>query len=356
MMSHFRLRLHTLAGAVAALVPVALLGWGADGHRMVNTLALDSLPPDYPAFVQTPAARARISYLSNAPDMWRSSQDLSLRHLEPDHQIDLEELAAVGVTPETLPEFRQVFAAQESAARAAHPEKFLPLDPAKNRDHTAEQLGNLPWAIVEYYGKLRAEFAYLHEFEQLGTPEEIANAQADIIETMGMMGHYVADGAQPLHTTVNYNGWTTPDNPGGFSNSKTIHSWIDSGFIQKVGITAAELRPQLQPATSFNLQAAPGARDPMFSAIMSYLVRSHELVVPLYRLDQEGKFRADGPPGNPEARTFVTQRLLAGAEMLGSIWLTAWRHPEPDAYRHADLLKRRNGGPPPAGATRAPRP
>ncbi len=320
---------------------------------MINELALASLPPDYPAFTRTPAAISRIEYLANEPDMWRSSQDMSLRHLEPDHQIDMEDLAAIGVTPENLSEFRQVFAAQEALARAAHPEKFAATDPAKNKDHTAEQVGHLPWAIIEYYGKLRADFAYLKEFEELGTPEEIANAQADVIETMGMMGHYVADGAQPLHTTTNYNGWTSVENPQGYTTSKGFHSWIDSGFIEKVGITYAELKSQLKPAISFSLQATAGGRDPMFTHVMEYIVQTHSLVEKTYQLDKAGKLRAEGPPGDPEARQFISDRLLAGAEMLGSIWLTAWRHPEPDAFRHSALLKRQAAA---AGTTVAPKP
>ena len=59
-------------------------------------------------------------------------------------------------------------------------------------------------------------------FEQYGgTPEEIANAQADFIYVMGVMGHYVGDGSQPLHTTMYFNGWVG-DNPNGYTTQYDV--------------------------------------------------------------------------------------------------------------------------------------
>ncbi len=40
--------------------------------------------------------------------------------------------------------------------------------------------------------------------------------EAAIIFYAGWLGHYVGDGSQPLHVTVNYNGWTGP-NPHGYT-------------------------------------------------------------------------------------------------------------------------------------------
>lgn len=48
---------------------------------------------------------------------------------------------------------------------------------------------------------------------------------------MGVMGHYVGDLTQPLHTTKNYNGWVG-ENPAGYTTSKGFHAWIDGGFLQ----------------------------------------------------------------------------------------------------------------------------
>jgi len=38
---------------------------------------------------------------------------------------------------------------QFAAGRTKHAEKFAPIDPAKNADHTREWPGFAPWAIAE---------------------------------------------------------------------------------------------------------------------------------------------------------------------------------------------------------------
>ena len=46
--------------------------WDYEGHRIINELALASLPADFPAFVREPAAAERIAFLSGEPDRWRN--------------------------------------------------------------------------------------------------------------------------------------------------------------------------------------------------------------------------------------------------------------------------------------------
>ncbi len=222
------------------LTLVALLGaftfninaWDYEGHHTVNELALASLPKDF-GIDLTPALKTRIAFLAGEPDRWRNISDLPLKHVNgPDHYIDLEDLKLYGLTPETLPLLRYDLVAVLAKERAAHPEKFSPIDPAKNADHTRELIGFLPWAINEQYEKLKSCFSSLKTFQKNGgTPEEIANAQANVVYVMGVMGHYVGDGAQPLHTTMHFNGWVG-ENPKGYS-TRPIHSWIDGGYFKK---------------------------------------------------------------------------------------------------------------------------
>ena len=101
---------------------------------------------------------------------------------------------------------------------------FRSIDPARDADHTRELSGFLPWAITEYYEKLKSCFSYLKTFQKYGgTPEEIANAQANVVYVMGVMGHFVGDGSQPLHTTMHFNGWVG-DNPHGYTTSLKFHA------------------------------------------------------------------------------------------------------------------------------------
>src|SRR5689334_11900496 len=135
-----------LATASLFVATSLVQAWDYEGHRAVNQLALASLPREFPAFVLTPEAKERIAFLAGEPDRWRNqgngsapTDDVVLAHCSgPDHYIDLEQLDDYGMTPGNVPIFRYEFVAKLGLARAAHPEKFSPIDPAKDRDHTRE--------------------------------------------------------------------------------------------------------------------------------------------------------------------------------------------------------------------------
>jgi hypothetical protein len=324
--------------------PVASRAWDYDGHRIVNQLALDSLPADFPAWVHEPANAERIAFLAGEPDRWRNTTHELLMHDNGmDHYIDMEQLADAGIDIATLTPFRFEFAAQFAAGRAAHPDRFPAIDPDKDRDHSREWPGFLPWAIAEYYAKLQSQFSYLKTFERYGTPDEVANAKANVVYVMGVMGHFVGDGSQPLHATVHHHGWVGP-NPQGYTTNFGFHAWIDGGFIAKAGITLAEIAPKVAPARTLDLAARSDGRDPVFVDIVDYLQATEREVEPLYRLEKEHKLE-NGGPGSREGREFIDGRLLAGGEMLGAVWLTAWRQAAPDTYLQATLIKRQAAHP-----------
>lgn len=317
--------------------------WDYEGHRMVNQLALAALPEDFPAFVREPANASRIAFLAGEPDRWRNVPDGVMKQSGgswTDHFCDLEYLPAAGLDPARVPSFRYDFILRFAAGRATHPENFPPIDPAKNPDHTAEWPGFAPWAITEHYLRLKSAFSYLKVFEELGTPEEIAQARANVVHSMGVMGHYVGDVAQPLHTTKHHNGWVG-DNPNGYTAWRGFHSWIDGGFIAKAGLRLEDLLPRVAPAGPLPLTPQPDGRDPFFVVAMDYLIEQNKLVEPLYALEKKGVFRAEVAATSDEGKAFIGARLLAGGGMLARIWVTAWRHAAPDTYLRAQLLKRR---------------
>jgi hypothetical protein len=321
--------------------------WDYEGHRIVNQLALASLPADFPAFVREPAAAERIAFLAGEPDRWKNMPDLPLRHTNnPDHYLDLEQLGFAGLDPAVLSPLRYEFAVQFAAGRAAHPDKFPPIDPAKNAEHSREWPGFLPWKITEDFDRLKSACSYLRAFEQAGgTAEEIANAQADIIYLMGVMGHYVGDGAQPLHDTIHHNGWVG-NNPQGYTTNPKFHAWIDGGFIAVAGIKFPGLAPRARPAQVLATAPKPGKTDAMFDGVMAYLLTQNQRVEPLYQIEKAGKLRGDGSPGSFDGREFIEEQLLRGGEMLGSIWLTAWKTAPPDNYLLSILAKRAAGAHP----------
>lgn len=327
---------------VAAFLSAPLLrAWDYEGHRIVNQVALGSLPKDFPVFVRAVANAERVAFLAGEPDRWRNVPDLPIKHFNSlDHYCDMEYIPEAGLDWATVSSVRYEFVVQFAEGRKAHEKNFAPIDPTKNTDRTREWPGFAPWAIAEYYGKLRAAFSYLKVFEELGTPDEIMNAQENVLYLMGVMGHYVGDCAQPLHTTKHHNGWVGP-NPQGYTTWPGLHSWIDGGIIAKTNLRYAQLAARVTPAQPLALAARPDGRDPMFAAVVDYLQAEYKHLEPLYQLEKAGKL-GQGEQGvvADEAKAFIESRLLEGGEMLGAIWLTAYRNAAPDTYLRSSLIRR----------------
>lgn len=329
---------------VAALLGAFTLNaaaWDYEGHHAVNEIALATLPPNFPAFVLTPETRDRIAFLAGEADRWRNETSLkngtglALGHASgPDHYIDLEDIKLYDLTPATLPPLRYDFAADIARARAAHPERFPAIDPAKDSDHTRELSGFLPWAITENYEKLQSDFATLAALEKFGgTPTEIENAKQDVVYVMGVMGHFVGDASQPLHTTMYHHGWTTNDNPNHYTTSPGFHAWIDGGFFRKTGgIDAQKLSALIHPA-----EKIPAADDPngIFHTAVNFIVAANQLVEPLYKLDKAGKLS-----GNGDGSAFLEAQLVKSGQLLGDLWLTAWLTAPEDTFLERELQQR----------------
>jgi hypothetical protein len=165
-----------------------------------------------------------------------------------------------------------------------------------------------PYIVAEVYGRLKSSF---REYRQLRAAHQpTASVQQAIIFYAGWLGHYVADGSQPLHTTIQYNGWTGP-NPNGYTTQRGIHALFETTYV------AANIRP-----ADFEVQVhAPQRLDDPFAGYVDYLKHSNQLVEEVYILEKAG---GSTGKGSPEAFEFTTQRLAAGSQMLLNLWYTAW--------------------------------
>ncbi len=337
--------LRILAFSLAIQLGSSLVqAWDYEGHRVVNQLALSSLPTNFPAFAREPAAMERVAFLAGEPDRWRNMQDLPLRHCNgPDHYIDLEELANYDLKAEMLPVFRYDFVAQLALIRHAHPEKFPEIDAARNEDHTRGLVGLLPWAIAENYAKLKSGFSYLRTYQESGgTAEEIANAQANILYVMGVMGHMAGDASQPLHTTIYHHGWTGA-NPNTYSTNSRIHSWIDGGYFAKVGgANLPALNARVRPAHLVQIGDRPAKQEEIFQAAVLFIVDQNKLVEPLYQMDKAGKLSGNGTVGL-EGKAFLEGQLLKSGQLLGDLWYSAWQKATPDTFLQGQLARRKRG-------------
>ena len=311
-----------------------------DGHRTINELALSCLPKDYPAFVREAAVAERIVFLSGEPDRWRNSPDNTLKHWNaPDHYIDLDDLAPLGFVENKLPPFRHLFTMELANAHRKHPQALPSIDSSRNADHTRELIGFLPWSIAEHFSQLKSAFSSLKAFEEGGTDGEISNSRQNVAYYMGVLGHYVGDAAQPLHTTRHFNGWVGA-NPKSYSVSAGFHSWVDGGYLAKVPLKPDALRPRLRVARLLRSEERAIVEPSIFMESMAFIHDQHQLVEPLYQLDKDGKLTPDLPQGR-EGLAFFEKQFVTASQMLADLWFTAWREAPVDTYLRSSLARRK---------------
>ena len=307
-----RLRRGLISLVLIALVLVqsnAAFAWGNEGHTYINRVAAEKIPATMPRFLRR--AVVEIAYLGPEPDRWRNPAEFALKNAqEADHFIDLERVSWLDPLPRGRYEFyRKLY--EKRAATADHPDDYLP-----------ERVGLQPYITMEVYGRLKAAF---REYRQQQTAHQPTQAvQQAIIFYAGWLGHYVADGSQPLHTTIQYNGWVGL-NPNGYATQHGIHGLFETDYVG-ANIKAADF-------AGF-VKAPSQLKDP-FADYLAYLNESHALVENVYSLEKAGGFAGKG---SPAAFDFTTHRLAAGSQMLLNLWYTAWMESAAPAPEHTAPL------------------
>jgi len=320
-----------LALALLGLLAVpSSFAWGNKGHTMINRLAAESLPADVPAFLRTPAAIAEIAYLGPEPDRWRSRAEPELNAAQaPDHFIDLE-LADL-IAP--LPRQRYQYIAALYAYGLTHPRLASQLQP--------DRVGFQPYITNEVWERLKSA---MRDYRALSAQhKDTQPVEAAILFYAGWLGHYVGDGSQPLHVTVNYDGWVGKENPNGYTTEHGIHSRFESTFVD-TAINASDIQPLISPLHPIGDE---------WDDYLAYLRHTGSLVERVYQLDKAGAF--DGA-GTPESRQFTAERLAAGASMLRDLYVAAWvksAEPVPEWHdeHQAAAPTASSSGNPPSGVT-----
>lgn len=267
--------------------------WGADGHEMAARAAVSTLPSQLPAFFRD--AGDQLVYLDPEPDRWRSRE---LNEMDKawsyDHYIDLENVPAGALD---APD-RYAFIRALHRAGIERPEV---------------DAGFLPFRIVELYQRLVTEWRLWRDESD---PARKAWIEQRIVNDAGILGHYVTDAANPHHTTIHYNGWNKDaPNPNGYTTSNDFHWRFESLFVQ-AHVHQGDVDQRVTGAVR---SVAGDAR----AAVMAHIRGSHAQVETLYKLEKDFGFDPD-KAARPETRDFAAERLAAGAEMLRTLWWSAW--------------------------------
>lgn len=284
---------------VAFVLFAAILApaWTDKGHRMLPELALKLLPPDVPVLR---AYAAQVADAGPEPDRWRAGFPPIKDAQEPDHYINLERAAFLTEFPAVRHKFIEAIYAE--AVRSG------------NAALRPETVGYQPYIVAEIFERLRLGFGEHARLRFLGQPT--ATVEQRIAFYAGWLSHYITDGAQPLHATIHYDGWTG-ENPDGFTTERGIHYKFEGLFVEE-NISADDVSSVAAKTLSLR---------ELLPDYMAYLRHSSSLARSLYVLDKAGAFNG---AGTKEGRAFVLERLAAGRDMLAAVWTAAYRQSQWD--------------------------
>ena len=295
-MSRRALLTSIVTAAAVVGVPALLFAWGDVGHRITGEAAGLEMPGSTPAFFR--AASRQLGYLNPEPDRWKDRAETAIdgaldRGTFPDHFIDMDM-----VPPAVL------------AAALKARDRFGYADTLAAAGVKASVMGTLPFQMLEGAQRLRIDFRAWRV-----APDSIKPwIEQRIIDDAGVLGHYVADGSNPAHTSIHFNGWdkNTP-NPNGYATDNRFHARFESIFVGanvKLGDVTARMDTVAHVIPDFRM------------AIIEYLTNSNRQLERLYQIDKAHPFDANTTA--PENKAFAVERLAAGARMLRDIWFTAW--------------------------------
>jgi hypothetical protein len=266
--------------------------WGETGHLIIGDVAAASLPADMPQFFRD--ARAQLSYINPEPDRWRDRAESAI-----DPALNDEQSIEHFIDMEFVP-------ANALAAR----NRYAFIDSLKAHGVGTTQTGFLPWRMLELEQRLRVDWRLWRSARDTATKRMI---EQRIVNDAGLLGHYVGDGSNPHHVTMNHDGWVAKDNPKGFTTQRGFHSRFESQYVE------THIRPaDVLPVVATDARVIPSVRE----GILSYLNASLGNLDRLYSLDRVEPFGPDTK--SADHKQFTVERLAAGATMLRDLWYTAY--------------------------------
>lgn len=266
--------------------------WGEEGHTMIGRAAADRLPASMPAFFRE--AAAQLAYLNPEPDRWRQfREDTTLAgamggYYGYEHFVDLELVPA-------------------GAMRARDRNAFA--DSLRAAGQNPATVGALPYRVLELTDRLRRGFSLWRHAADGATRGYI---EQRIINDAGLLGHYIADAANPHHTTIHHNGWVG-DNPRGYTTDRTMHGRFESEYV-RTHMALSDFAGMVTPI--------PHMIVPLQDSLLAYLDRSHAQLERLYTLEKEEPFGS--ATVGLDHKQFTAERMADGASMLRDVWFTAW--------------------------------
>jgi hypothetical protein len=283
--------------------------WGVRGHQSANRAAVRSIPADGPVFLKE--YEDWISKTGPVPDSWRGNAEPYSKIFEdPNHGWFKEQFSFMDAIPRSRYEFVLRLYDQYLKIRQTDPERAALTN--------VRWTGTMPYAAMENYERMKSSMRLYRRAIADDAPETRIESQLtarylaqDIAFYMGWLGHYTADGAQPLHDTIHHDGWLGP-NPKQYTTDPRVHGRFETSFVDLIQLTDNNLMP---------LVGKPKLLDDPFAAILAHLDDASTHVEEVYMLDKSGALT---DKTNSTAAQLVRSQLAKAATLLRDLTYTAW--------------------------------
>lgn len=286
---------------LACALPSHAWAWGAAGHRVVSRAAILALPADVPPFL----AR-QIDWIGSRSvlaDSWRGPHEpFSKAAEDPNHVWYTEQFAFLTEVPRSRDAFMLAVYDEHLRLRAS--------DPAKAALTNIHYTGTLPYAVVEGYERLKVAFRTWRTLR--AQKQDATFIEQDAAFYLGWMSHYVADGAQPLHSTIQHDGWVG-NNPKGYTRDGAIHWRFENTFVDLIALHERDIQARIP--------AAPTVLADPFGAVLRHVDQAHTRVEQIYQLEQRKEYEKKD---SREGRELVYATTGDAATLLRDLIYTAW--------------------------------
>lgn len=276
---------------IALLFSTSAWAWGKRGHDMVGSLAAQVLGHNNPPAHFLVIHSYDMGFYNNVPDLvWKADPETYKKEFT-QHYTDLEI-------------FDRAFAEKKDKVgwipeRAKFFKKYNTIEP---------RAGRSVWRIQEFDKKL-ADIAKRLRKQNKDVKAHQA-VQLEWLTTAGIMGHYVADLAQPMHVSENHDGQLT--------DQKGLHHWFEESIID-----------DLYPALSAEVFQRAKSRWPefykkhkktkAFELALELAKNSHHALPEVLGIDKKAG-RASAAAVSAQYKEIATERLTQGVLYLAVIW------------------------------------
>ncbi|MFM7195396.1 MAG: zinc dependent phospholipase C family protein [Bacteroidota bacterium] len=283
------------------VLPVLLLicsGWGFFSHRLINRIAVFTLPAEMIGFYKSHIEFIEQSAVNPDRRRYAVKGEAECHFIDLDHYPDRE-----GRLPIHRMDWEEAVCVFGEDSLRAH--------------------GILPWNLLKAYYRLRAAFT-------ASDPDKILRISADL-------GHYVGDANVPLHTTSNYDGQKTGQHGlHGFWESR-LPELFSGNYDLLTG--QAEYVPDVQARIWRDILSGHQLVDSVLT-LERNLFREHGAVK--FSYETRGKMTARvvskeyAGDYHRSLQGMVDRRMRSSIKTAGDLWYTAWveaGQPDLDRFR-----------------------